>query len=50
MENVFAYFVAIGAGISLGLTIGAIPAVLVWRFVRRREAGSYGVKKVHTRA
>lgn len=35
--DVFSYFVAIGAGVSFGLSIGAVPALLVWRYVKRRE-------------
>lgn len=40
MENVFIYFVAIGAGISFGLTLGAIPALLVYRWIRKKEGGN----------
>lgn len=32
MESVFGYFVAIGSGIGIGLTIGSIPALLIWRY------------------
>lgn len=35
MENVFGYFVAIGAGLSFGLTLGAIP--IIWFFTRRKK-------------
>lgn len=35
--NVFTYFVAIGAGTSFGLTIGAIPALVVWRWLKKRN-------------
>lgn len=38
MDNVFLYFVAIGSGISFGLTIGAIPAILVYRWMQKRGA------------
>lgn len=48
MENVFIYFVSIGAGASLGLSIGAIPALLVWRWIRRRE-GNNDFKTTKTR-
>jgi len=37
MESVFGYFVAIGAGLSVGLSLGAIPALLVWRWIKRKE-------------
>jgi uncharacterized membrane protein YdjX (TVP38/TMEM64 family) len=39
MENVFGYFVAIGSGLSVGLTLGSIPAFLVWRKIRSKEVG-----------
>lgn len=35
--DVFAYFVAIGAGLSFGLSVGAIPALLVWRWSKKRS-------------
>ena len=38
MENVFLYFVAIGAGVSIGLTVGAIPAVMIYRWIQSRGA------------
>lgn len=28
----FVYFVSIGAGLSFGLTIGVIPALLIWKW------------------
>lgn len=38
--DVFAYFVAIGAGLSLGLSLGFLPAVVVYKYLRRdRHAG-----------
>lgn len=45
MEDVFVYFVAIGAGISFGLTIGAIPALLAYRWIKKREGGNHHVYK-----
>lgn len=48
MENVFVYFLSIGAGASLGLSIGAIPALLVRRWIRRRE-GNHDFKTSQTR-
>lgn len=35
-SEVFAYFVSIGAGLSLGVTLGAIPALVGYRFLKRR--------------
>lgn len=40
--DVFAYFVSIGAGLSLGLSLGVVPAVMIYRFIKRRENG-YGI-------
>lgn len=31
MGDVFAYFFMIGCGLAMGLTIGAIPAILIYR-------------------
>lgn len=49
--EVFVYFVSIGAGVSFGLSIGAIPAVIVWRWMKRKE-NDHGVyaKKASSRA
>lgn len=41
MENVFAYFFSIGAGTSLGITIGCIPALLVRSWWLKRKGGLY---------
>lgn len=35
MESVFLYFLSIGAGLSLGLTIGAIP--IIYYFTKRAK-------------
>lgn len=35
--NVFSYFVAIGAGTSFGLTLGAVPAFLTWRWLKKKK-------------
>lgn len=35
--DVFAYFVAIGAGTSFGLSIGAVPALMVWGWMKKRK-------------
>lgn len=40
MDNVFIYFVAIGSGVSFGLTLGAIPALLIYRWMKNREGGN----------
>lgn len=51
MEDVFAYFVSIGAGLSLGLTLGALPALGIWRYIKRRkEAAGYGFKTSKARS
>lgn len=38
MESVFGYFMAIGAGLAVGLTLGSIPALLIYRYMRRDPA------------
>jgi hypothetical protein len=40
-SEVFGYFVSIGAGLSFGLSIGAIPVFLVWRWLKRKEGGHH---------
>lgn len=50
MESaVFAYFVSIGAGLAFGLTVGAVPAVLIYRYFKRKEEGGYGRIKQATK-
>lgn len=36
MEDVFSYFFSIGVGTSFGLSVGAIPALLVVRYMKRK--------------
>lgn len=31
MQDVFVYFVSIGAGLALGISLGAIPAVIYYK-------------------
>jgi hypothetical protein len=50
MEDVFGYFVAIGSGLSFGLTLGAIPALLVWRYIRRKGGDRYALKAAKARS
>jgi len=48
MEDVFSYFVSIGAGLSFGLSLGAVPALAIWRYLKRRGEranGNFNVKK-----
>lgn len=45
MENVFGYFLAIGAGTSFGLSLGIVPALLVWRFMNRK-GGNHAITKI----
>jgi hypothetical protein len=46
-SEVFAYFVSIGAGLSLGVTLGALPAIFGYQFMKRRANanGAYQTKK-----
>lgn len=39
MENVFSYFFSIGVGVSFGLSVGAIPALIVWKYLKRKGEG-----------
>lgn len=50
--DVFGYFVAIGAGVSFGLTLGSIPALLVWKWMKKRgdSGGVFQTPKARSRA
>lgn len=50
MESVFVYFFAIGSGIAVGLTIGSIPAVLIYRYIKKREGINHAYKTTKARA
>lgn len=43
--DVFVYFVSIGAGLSFGLSLGIVPAVLVWRRMNRDRGGAGYARK-----
>ncbi|MFD0717671.1 hypothetical protein [Paenibacillus sp. GCM10027626] len=49
MEDVFAYFVAIGAGLGIGITLGALPALAIWRYIKRKGAAAHGFKAAKAR-
>jgi hypothetical protein len=42
-SNVFSYFVAIGAGVSFGLSLGAVPAFLAWKWMQKRKGARRSV-------
>lgn len=42
MGDVFAYFFMIGCGLAMGLTVGAIPAMMI---LKRRSKGVYQADK-----
>lgn len=48
--DVFVYFVSIGAGASFGLSLGAIPALLVWRWITNRGGNNHDSKFKKIRA
>lgn len=52
MEEVFMYFFAIGAGTAVGLSFGAIPAVLVYRYFKKKggQANAQQAYKTRNRA
>lgn len=48
--DVFAYFVSIGAGLSLGLSLGVVPAIAIYRYIKRKDEGrgTFQAKKHRT--
>jgi hypothetical protein len=50
MENVFIYFVSIGAGISFGLSLGAVPGLLIWRWINKKGGTRYVSNVTKTRS
>lgn len=48
--DVFGYFLAIGAGTSMGLSIGAVPALLVWKWMKRGNERGYSSKIAKARS
>lgn len=46
--DVFSYFLAIGAGLSLGLSIGLVPGYLFLNWMKRR--GNHDIKTTKNRS
>lgn len=47
-SDVFAYFVAIGAGLSFGLSLGLVPAaiaIFIYRIIRRMRSNVHSSPK-----
>lgn len=48
--NVFTYFVAIGSGVSFGLSLGAVPALLVYRWMTKKRGEGHAFKAQKSRS